>query len=181
MERLAGMVMMCSLTTCVACSHATRRPASPTTEQRSLHCDIAAAALRALVRPNREQPLGLEKECVEKRTMRDGRIYVDARFTNGEQLEDTEVSSCERDQYLIRFDWKGFVPSPTGHVVLLLFNRKSDGELTFNAVTEDSDWPGKASGVFGLSQCGASFGNVQLESGRWRAQLTMPPQAGTPF
>jgi len=109
--------------------------------------------------------------------MRDGRIYVDARFTKGDQLEDVEVPTCQRDQYFIRFGSKNFVPSPTGHVVLLLFLRESDEALSFNALTENSDWPSNRPGVFGLSQCGSTFGRVQLENGRWRAVVTNPPES----
>jgi len=182
MDCLRLIVSICALTCWAGCSHPTRsRPGETPQLQQSTHCDIAATALRAVVRPYREQPLGLEKECVEKRAMRDGRIYVDARFTRDDELEDVEVPTCQSDQYFIRFGWKSFVPSPTGHVILLLFVRKSDADLSFNALTEDSDWPSKPPGVFGLSQCGSSFGRVQLENGRWRAVVTKPPESDASF
>jgi hypothetical protein len=178
MDCLRLMVSACALTFGAGCSHPIQsRLAETATLQQSAHCDIAATALRAIVRSFKEQPLGLEKECVEKRAMRDGRIYVDARFTKGDQLEDVEVPTCQRDQYFIRFGWKNFVPSPTGHVVLLLFLRESDEALSFNALTENSDWPSNRPGVFGLSQCGSTFGRVQLENGRWRAVVTNPAES----
>lgn len=178
MHGLRLMVSLCALTFGAGCSHPMQsRPSETAERQQSAHCDIAAAALRAVVRSFNEQPLGLEKECVEKRAMRDGKIYVDVRFTKGDQLEDVGVPTCQRDKYFIRFGWKSFVPSPTGQVVLLLLLRQSDRELSFNAVTESSDWPSRRPGVFGLSQCGSSFGHVQLENGQWRAVVTNPPES----
>ena len=182
MNALRLMVSFLALTFGAGCSHPPQaRPAETARLQQTSHCDIAAAALRAVVRSFSEQPLGLEKACVEKRAMRDGKIYVDARFTKGDQLEDVESPTCQRDPYFIRFEWKNFVPSPTGQVVLLLLLRKSDEELTFNAVTDNSDWPSNRPGVFGLSQCGSSFGRVLLENGRWRAEVTQPPKSADEF
>ena len=147
--------------------------------QETEHCDIAVAVLRAVVRPFDEQPLGLEKACVQQRAAANSRIYVDARFTQGEHLEDIHASSCQRDEYVIRLDWRNFSPSPAMDVVLLMFLRKDQRNLTFNAVTEDANWPRKAPGVMALSQCGSAFGSVRLGQNGWEAfvDLSQPASA----
>jgi hypothetical protein len=64
------------------------------------HCRIAVAALDASVRPFSEQPLAMELACVNKLATRDGKIYVDARFTSGQTLEEPNVSICSTDRYV---------------------------------------------------------------------------------
>lgn len=181
MNRFGTAIVFCGLS-CAAYSRPAVQPSPETAASRDVnHCHIAAAALRASIRPYREQPLGLERACVMQRAEQDGAIYVDARFTRGEQLDDVKTASCRRDGYVIRFDWKNFVPSPAADVVLLTFLWKDATTAVFNAVTEDARWPEKPAGLMEISQCGSAFGSVRLVSQEWQVSLSKPPPAGSPF
>jgi hypothetical protein len=141
------------------------------------HCRVAVAALDASVRPFSEQPLAMELACVNKLATRDGKIYVDARFTSGQTLEEPNVSICSTDRYVIRFDWRHFQPSPTDDVVLLLFTDNANGSRSYGVSLEAPDWPRRRPGTVTLSPCYSAFGVVRGSPAGWEAEVTPPPRS----
>jgi hypothetical protein len=138
---------------------------------------MALAALAATIKKFEEQPLGLEQRCVERVATSGGKIYVDARFTEGEQLAAVPESSCTSDRYVVRFDPKAFVPSPSEEVVLLALWTHPPAGWEFNAVVESPNWPSRRPAVMSLSQCGSAFGVLNQSSNGWAATIVMPPRS----
>jgi hypothetical protein len=147
-------------------------------DQRVERCDTAMAVLGAIVRPHDEQPLGLEKACVEKYAALNGKIYVDARFVRDGQIESLDEPGCQRDGYVIRFDSKTYAPAPTETVVVLHIDRKDPKMFVFNAVTEDRLWhQAHARNVYSWSPCFSSSGMATLGPHGWNATPKAPPPA----
>lgn len=164
----------------LACSGTQGRlPASPrpSVQASSEYCQMALAALAVTVKKFEEQPLGLEVRCVERVATSAGKIYVDARFTKGDQLELVPEPSCTTDRYVIRFDPKAFVPSPTEEVVLLGLWTQPPTGWEFNAVVESPNWPSRRPGTMSLSQCGSAFGVLSHSSNGWGATIVTPPRS----
>lgn len=133
------------------------------------HCDISIAALRAVVRPSQEQRFGLDKACVDKHAALAGKVYVDARFWQQERLEEVSEPSCQRDQYVIRFDWQAFEPSPAEEdVVVLSFWYRSPDLLEFKAAIEDRFWPRDLPQIEPLGHCHEAWGAARRASTGWR-------------
>ena len=140
-------------------------------------CRIAVAALDVSIQPYREGSLAMESACVADYASRDGKIYVDARFTAGNALEGTTTPTCATDRYVVRFDPEHFDPSPAGGVVLLLFKRHADGSLDFGVSIERSDWPRHQPDTMTLSPCYSSFGLVRATPSGWKAEVLPPPHS----
>jgi hypothetical protein len=150
-----------------------------TTESRMLtptgHCDIAIAALHAVVRPAREERFGLDRACVEKSATLGRKIYVDARFWHQERLEEVAAPTCEREGYVIRFDWKNFEPSPAevGVVVLSLWYR--DPALwEFTAAVKDRMWPRDLPEMEERGLCRVAWGAVSRGPSDWQGLVIQP-------
>jgi hypothetical protein len=150
------------------------RPAAPGLSE---HCQMALTALNTTVKKFEEQPLGLNRGCVERVASFGGRIYVDARFTKGDRLELSPESSCTTERYMIRLDPTNFVPSPAEEVVLLGLWTNPAGEWEFNAVVEVSNWPSRRPETMSLSQCGSAFGVLRRSSQGWNATIIVPPRS----
>lgn len=163
----------------LACSGAQGRPPAPPppAQVSSVYCQMALAALAASVKKFEEQPLGLEQRCVERVATSGGKIYVDARFTEGEQLASVPQPGCTTDRYVIRFDPKAFVPSPSEEVVLLALWTHPPTGWEFNAVVESPNWPSRRPAIMSLSQCGSAFGVLNHSSSGWAATIVMPPRS----
>lgn len=133
-------------------------------------CGVTLAVLDAVIRSNAEQPLGLEKACVEKYASLNGKIYVDVRFVLDGQIESVDEPGCVRGGYQIRFDSHAQVPAPSETVVLLQIDRKTARTVDFNAVTEDRSWRQQhARHVYSWSPCLSSSGVATLGGQGWRA------------
>src|SRR5450432_2228681 len=106
------------------------------------YCGMATAALTASIRSFKEQPLGLEDACVSLKASKNGKVYVDARFTSRATLEEPPSRGCAIDRYVVRFDWRHFSASPADGVVLLSFTDGApDGARPYSVTVEESDWP----------------------------------------
>jgi hypothetical protein len=149
----------------------------PNVDKTSPHCQMAVAALDAVVKTFDEQPLGLEKACVESLAHPGETIYVDARFTQGTDLVAVAEPTCTYGHYAIRFDWKTFTPSPSTEVVLLLAWNQSATDWRFNAVTEVSNWPKRRPEGMSLSRCGSAFGVLHRGAERWSGRVVPPPRS----
>jgi hypothetical protein len=158
-----------------ACSASRTPRTTPLTAQ---YCEMALAVLHAVVRSHGEQPLGLEAACVKARAVAAGKVYVDARFSDGHDLEAVPERSCTRDDFVIRFDYQNFERSPSAEVVLLLVDAPTPGGRAFHVQMEEADWPVKKakSGMVALSQCRSAVGLLQPSGKRWTALVTAPPR-----
>ena len=148
-----------------------RAPETPRNSERPFdRCGVALAVLDAIVRPNAEQPLGLEKACVEKYAALNGRTYVDVRFVLDGQIESVDESGCKRDGYEIRFDSEAQVPPPTETVVVLQIDRSDSNTIEFNALTEDRLWRQQhARHVYSWSPCLSALGVATFGPRGWHA------------
>jgi hypothetical protein len=162
----------------MACSHSTTQPIQvPKTDNREDYCDMAAAALRATVKTFKEQPLGLERACVEARALTNRQIYVDASFSQGSHVEADAEPNCVRDNYVIRFTSTNSDPWPPSEVILLIVAGDGSHDRTFNARMEAADWPTRKPGVVGLSQCGSAYGVLHRSADAWVATIQPPPRS----
>lgn len=152
-------------------------PIRPAAQPLSEHCQMALTALNTTIKKFEEQPLGLNKECVERVASFGGRIYVDARFTKGDRLELSSESGCTTERYIVRFDPNKFVPSPAEEVVLLGLWTNPTGEWQFNAVVEAPNWPSRRPDTMSLSQCGSAFGVLRRSGQGWNARIIVPPRS----
>jgi len=143
-------------------------------------CDVAASVLRSIVKPNEEQPLGLERFCVEKHAARDGIIYVDARVSRAGQIERFSAKECRPEGFSIRFDSPDLTPSPTDSVVLLDLNRTDATTFEFVAVTEDRSWRERhARNIYSSSPCLSSSGAATRDHDGWRVTPRAPKPSET--
>jgi hypothetical protein len=171
----AGLGLLLILAPALACVHTGvgRDPSAATSTES--HCAVPLAALRETIKPYDNQPDGLEDACVRRRAAFQDRVYVDARF--GRQWEKVPIRSCEVDGYVIRFDFDRYEPSPTGEVVLLLFESQEGETRQFSAAMEESTWPKKKTGKLALSACGSASASVQRSTAGWTARVLPPPSA----
>lgn len=161
-----------------ACHAHPAAPVSPSSDiSTSDYCDMTLAALRATVTSNDVQPYGLEEVCVRRLASSSGYIFVDARVSERPGDPPIAAPACSRAGFRIRFDSPHFEKAPTDGVVLLVASRTSGGEMEFNAVVEQPDWPAKRPGVIGLSPCGSAFGTIQHAPTGWVATVVQPPQS----
>jgi len=164
----------------VGCS-ATRVPQAaspaPAGAAASEHCQMALAALDAVVKRWDEQPLGLERACVERVAATHGKIHADARFTIGDQLQMLPEPGCADDRYAVRFGPRSSASSPTPEVVLLTLWSELPAAWDFNAVVDVPTWPTRRPGAMGLPLCGAAFGILRRPADRWLATVLPPPRS----
>jgi len=144
---------------------------------RSAQCEMAFAAVSASIRSHADQPLGLEKACVESVASLEGKVYVDARFNRDLDLEAPDVATCERANYVIRFDWRSFSPSPARQVVFLSFRAGSSDSREFDITTDASNWPARPPGTVGLSPCYSAYGVVHRTAAGWQAEVRQAPKS----
>lgn len=140
-------------------------------------CPIAVAALDVAIKPFTEGSLAMELACVKEYGAHDGKIYVDARFTAGNELVGTTAPTCVTDRYAVRFDPYHFQPSPAPAVVLLAFTRHPDGSWDFGVSMERPDWPRRRPETMSLSECYSSFGLVRPTPAGWKAEVVPPPRS----
>jgi len=138
---------------------------------------MAFTALKASIRSYADQPLGLENTCIESVASLNGKVYVDARFQRGNELEKPEVPSCEQGQYLIRFDPRSFTPSPTYQVVFLSFRAGASDFREFDITTDISNWPSRPPGTVGLSPCYSAYGVIHRAAAGWQAEMRQYPKS----
>lgn len=146
-----------------------RSDTTPRVDSTTEGCDVAASVLRSIVRSNGEEPLGLEKACVERYAARDGVVYVDARISRAGPIENVKAPECRREGFLIRFDSPDLTPSPTDSVVLLDLDRTDATTFEFVAVTEDHLWRQRhARNIYSSSPCLSSAGVATRDHDGWR-------------
>ena len=144
-------------------------------------CDVTTSVLQSIVRSNGEQPLGLEKACVDKYAARDGVVYVDLRVSLAGRIENVKTSDCRRDGFLIRFDSPDLTTSPTDTVVLLDLNRTDATTFEFVAVTEDHRWRQRhAHNLYSSSPCLSSSGVATRDRSGWSATPRAPNRSEIP-
>jgi hypothetical protein len=114
----------------------------------------------------------LDKACVEKSAGLGGKIYVDARFWHQEVLEEVSAPACERENYVIRFDWRNFEPSPAeiGVVVLSHWYRKPD-LLEVRAAVKERMWPRELPEMEPPGLCRLAWGAVRRGPAGWQGLL----------
>jgi hypothetical protein len=162
---------------CSASADHTRSPAKVDVLKPGEHCQMALVALDAVIKHYSDQPLGLEKTCVDDGAVFNGKVYVDARFTKNRELELVSEPSCTSERYVVRFDHQSFAPSPSKDVVVLILSTNSPPTWRFSAVTEVPDWPKRRPGIVTLSSCGSAFGVLRQVKDRWEATVVPPPRS----
>jgi hypothetical protein len=166
----------------LACAAASKGPPSPPSgatdgARASEHCQMAMSALDAVIKRWNEQPLGLDRACVERVAAVEGRIHADARFTVGDQLQVLDEPGCADQRFTVRFGPASSQASPTSQVVLLTLWSQLPAAWDFNAVVDVPTWPTRRPGTSGLPVCGAAFGILRRPGDSWVATLVPPPRS----
>ena len=145
----------------------------------SQHCQMAIAALDAVVKRWDEQALALDRACVERVAAAHGRINADARFTIADQLQILTEPECADPggRFLVRLGPRSSAPSASAEVVLLTMWSDVPAAWDFNAVVDVATWPTRRPGATGLPICGAAFGILRRPADSWVATLVPPPRS----
>jgi hypothetical protein len=143
-------------------------------------CQMAIAALDAVIKRWDEQPMVLDRACVERVAGAGGKIHADAHFTIADQLQVLAGAPACTDaggRYVVRLDPRSSAPSASPAVVLLTLWSDVPAAWDFNAVVDVATWPTRRPGASGLPVCGAAFGILRRPAGRWVATAVPPPRS----
>lgn len=147
-----------------------RRPDTPD------YCQISATAIRAVIKPQAQEPNALDAGCVREYASVGGQIYVDARFTKAGALERVPQSSCTAGEFLIRFDSEHNPQSPAPGVVFLSVDEPTPTGRPFSVTVEESRWAKRPSNVLAMPLCDPAFGILSGGESGWIAKLVPPPR-----
>jgi hypothetical protein len=159
-----------------SCAHRNEQTSRSEASAEIDYCGISIVALRAAVRTQEEQPLGLDAGCVRQYAGFAGRIYVDARFMKDGALETVSEKSCTRDNFIIRFDAE-HAPSPAPGVLFLSVSPQTSADREFYVTIEDTNWTKRAPAVVAMPPCYPAFGrlNYSAKTG-WTAKVVPAPR-----
>jgi hypothetical protein len=172
---------------CAATAPSATAPSAPASSSAaaaasaSERCQMALAALDAVVKRWDEQPLGLDRACVDRVAASRGKIHADARFTIADQVQILPEAGCANccgdARFAVRFGPSSTAASPTPEVVLLTLWSQLPAAWDFNAVVDVDTWPTRRPGAAGLPVCGAAFGILRRPADAWIATVLPPPRS----
>ena len=176
MMRVSAALFAGGVVVLTSCAHRNAQMSRGEADAGIDYCGISIVALRAAVRSQEEQPLGLDAACVRQYAGFAGKIYVDARFMKDGALETVSEKSCTRDNFIIRFDDE-HAPSPAPGVLFLSVSPQTPAGRDFYVTIENANWTKRAPTVLAMPPCYPAFGRLD-SSGKtgWTAKVVPAPR-----